>query len=88
MLIVVTCNSLSLQNGNITYNESRVPNEGPLDVYPVDTLASFMCDRGYNPVGPESIICQTSGNWDGQVPTCNQGTQNEKYGIDSHTSSS
>ena len=71
ILTVVTCDPLqSLQNGEITYNESMLTN----GEYPVDTLASFMCNRGYDLSESGSSICQTSGDWD-ETPTCNQGNE-------------
>ena len=68
ILIVVTCDPLqNLENGDINYNESLLTN----GEYPVDTLASFMCNRGYDLSGSDSGTCQTSGDWDQQTPTCN-----------------
>ena len=56
MITVVTCTQLSLDNGGVTYNESMVMT----DEYPVDTLASFSCERGYNLNGSDTSTCQTS----------------------------
>ena len=53
----------------ITYNDSLVPNEG----YPVYTMASFTCDHGYNLIGINTVICQTSRDWNQQPPNCDQG---------------
>ena len=66
-LFVVTCASLSLSNGGVSYNKSPVNGR-----YPVDTRASFSCTRGYSLSGSSSRTCQTSGNWNQGIPTCNQ----------------
>ena len=68
----VSCEPLqNLENGDVTYNETRLPN----GEYPVDTLATFMCDRAYENNGADSSTCQTTGDWDEQTPTCNQGDE-------------
>ena len=67
---VVICEALQLpENGDISYNESLVRNEG----YTVDTLASFTCNSGYNLNGSDSSICRNSGNWNQETPTCDRG---------------
>ena len=68
---VVTCTSLSLENGQISYNDSQVNNE-----YYVDTVANFTCNYGYSLSGSESSRCVTSGNWNNKTPTCNLSIKN------------
>ena len=65
---VVTCTSLTLTNGAVSYNSH------PASVarYPVDTVATFSCNHGYSLSGSTSGTCQTSGNWNQATPTCNQ----------------
>ena len=65
---VVTCMSLSLENGQISYNDTKVNNE-----YHVDTVATFTCNYGYSLSGSES------GNWNKETPTCNLSTKNHIY---------
>ena len=64
---IVTCPTLSLVNGEITYNASQ-GNEG----YPVDTRASFMCNLGYTLSGFSSSTCQISGHWNQASPICGE----------------
>ena len=40
--------------------------------YPVDTKASFSCNRGYALSKTTYRICQTYGRWNELSPTCNQ----------------
>ena len=68
---VVTFTSLSLENGQIIYNDSQVNNE-----YHVDTVATFTCNYGYSLSGSESSRCTTSGNWINEIPTCNLSIKN------------
>ena len=75
-VIAVTCRSLSLVNGGISYSELPVNGR-----YPVDTVASYTCDHGHSLIGSSSRTCQTSGNWNNQNPTCNQGYHNNAYFI-------
>ena len=67
-LNVVTCVVLSLQNGQISYNDSQATN----GEYPVDTVASFSCNYGHSRSGSNSRTCQIQGDWDQETPTCNQ----------------
>ena len=71
--IVVTCQALSLDNGAVSYNKNLVGNR-----YPVDTVASFSCNSGYDRDGCASTACLMSGQWAHQKPTCNKG---DKYHI-------
>ena len=73
-MFAVTCPSLSLSNGGISYNKSPVNGR-----YPVETVASLSCHHGYSISGSNSRTCQTSGNWDQQTVTCNQSNQNKLY---------
>ena len=68
---VVTCTSLSLENGQISYNDSQLNND-----YHVDTVATFTCNYGYTLSGSESSTCLTSGAWSQKTPNCTQ--SNEK----------
>ena len=63
------------ENGDISYNESLLRNEG----YPIDTLASFVCHYGYTLNGSDSSTCEDSGNWNQQTPTCEQGNEKNKF---------
>ena len=68
---VVTCPPLSLDNGQVAYNTPTL-NGG----YPVDTEASISCNQYHQREGPNSVICQNSGNWSPQMPTCNASKEN------------
>ena len=65
---VVTCETLNLENGNVSYNESLIPNKG----YHVGTMASFTCNSGYCLTGLELSICQSFGHWCWGPPICKQ----------------
>ena len=69
-ITVVTCPALNLSSGGITYHSSPVNGR-----YPVDTVASFTCNYGYNYSGKGSVECQTSGYWNIGIPgpSCTQG---------------
>ena len=73
LLFLVTCEPLSIENGQVIYNASGVAYEG-LDFYYVDTMASFSCNPGYSLCGSDSSICQASGGgtWNHQTPACIQ----------------
>ena len=73
-IFAVTCESLNLANGGISYSELPVNGR-----YPVDTVASYSCHHGYSLTGLSSRICQTSGNWNNQNPSCNQGNHSKMY---------
>ena len=69
-ILAVTCGSLSLSHGSVTYNQSSVAN----GKYPVHTKASFSCKYGYKHSGDETRRCQTSGSWTlKNTPRCTQG---------------
>ena len=70
-VFAVTCSSLNLENGGISYNQSPVNGR-----YPVDTMASFSCHHGYSLTGSSSTTCLISGNWNQQPPICNHGNRN------------
>ena len=65
--ISVTCPALTLTNGIVSYDVSA-ENER----YPAGATASFSCNYGYSMSGSTSRTCQTSGNWEQQLPTCSQ----------------
>ena len=67
-LTAVNCPALNLQNGQISYSTSAQTNGG----YFRDTIATFLCNRGYNQTGSQQSTCQTSGNWNQEPPTCTQ----------------
>ena len=80
IFIIVTCVTLNLENGQVKYNESVVPNKG----YPFGTMASFTCNCGYYLSGLESSTCQFYGHWCWGPPVCKQCKKNlsingEKY---------
>ena len=62
----MTCQALSLVNGQINYNEPAAINGD----YPVGTVASFTCTDNYYLSGSESITCQTSGDWNQETSAC------------------
>ena len=70
LLSLVTCETLTLENGNVTYNTSLVDNG-----YLATTTASFSCHVGYTVSGPLSRMCQESGDWTGTNPRCVQGDE-------------
>ena len=65
-LQIVTCEALSLVNGQIDYTESSLTN----GEYPVDTVATFTCDFRYFLSGSESVTCQISGEWNAKTSIC------------------
>ena len=65
------CESLSLSHGEVSYNRSPVNGK-----YQAQTVASFSCNYGYSRSGLESLTCQTSGNWNQEIPTCNKSNTN------------
>ena len=71
LIIAVTCVGVSLSNGAVNYNSSHVS----VARYPVNTVATFSCNRGYSRSGAGSRTCQTSGEWNQHTPTCNQGNE-------------
>ena len=66
----MTCPSLNLENGWIRYTSSLL-NGG----YPVYTEAFIYCNWLHNREGASSVICQNSGNWNPQAPTCNESNE-------------
>ena len=63
--VSVTCASLTLVNGDVSYSTSSIDRS-----YPVGTTASFTCGDGYRRYGSGSNFCQTTGEWTGELPTC------------------
>ena len=42
--------------------------------YPLETVASFSCNEGYNLSGPDDVTCELPGEWNrDQDPQCNLG---------------
>ena len=84
----VICPHLSLVDGKVTYNTSFLFTFGELPWtfvpgYRVNTSVSFSCDEYYRREGSSSAICQSSGNWSQQAPTCAASNKNENlYSID------
>ena len=68
---VVTCPVLSLENGEVEYDLSKV-----FEGYPVDTLASFVCNEGFMLSGSNVTTCPTSGVWNLQIPVCKESNEN------------
>ena len=73
--VAVTCVGITLGNGEVRYNSSEVS----VARYPVGTVATLECDRGYTlSVSTSRRTCQISasqisGTWNQHTPTCNQG---------------
>ena len=74
--IAVTCESLTIDNGQVNYNVSGVT-DGNSDYYYVNTMASFSCNPGYSLSGSDSSICLMSegGTWNEQMPECIEGDE-------------
>ena len=71
-ILTVTCGSLSISHGSISYNKSPVSH----GKYSVDTRATFSCNSGYKHSGDKTRTCQTSGKWSKKnTPRCTQGKQ-------------
>ena len=68
-ILVPSCEELNLENGEIDYSESLMPNGR----YPVTARANFTCNYGYNLNGSASSSCLDSLNWSEQIPICDQG---------------
>ena len=66
---LVACTRVRLDNGEVNYRGSIVT-FAFINKYHVDTVATFSCDDGYSLTGPSLSICQDSGTWDPQPPTC------------------
>ena len=47
--------------------------------YAPDTRAFFSCNDGYMRTGSLFITCQDSGNWDPEIPTCDEGIEQKHY---------
>jgi len=55
----ILCAHLELENGYISLNAVT---EGK--------IAAFVCQEGYNLKGKETLTCEQSGQWSGDVPKC------------------
>ena len=74
------CPHLSLENGRVEYNKPefhKFEKGEPVQGYTVNTMASFLCDTFYqiNLNGSSPVICQNTGNWSGQLPTCDSSNE-------------
>ena len=38
----------------------------------VNSVATFMCDEGFDLVGDRQRVCQLNGTWSNMVPVCNR----------------
>ena len=65
------CESVSLANGEVNYNQSPVSN----GIYPLNTIASFTCNNGYYLVGSKSSTCHAPNSWNNDIPTCSKGNK-------------
>ena len=70
-LHVVLCAGLSLQNGQVRYNQASMNGQ-----YPVGTTASFSCGSGYKLRGQNSRSCQATGTWTQTTPECERSKRN------------
>ena len=74
ILNAVTCEPLSLKNGQVTYNASEVT-EHSFEFYYAGAMATFSCQDGYHLSGSDTSICQASKTWSGQTPSCIEGNK-------------
>ena len=63
--VSVTCTSLTLINGDVSYSISAIDGR-----YPVGSTASFTCSDGYIRNGLDSSTCMITGEWMDELPTC------------------
>ena len=74
----VICGPTSIPNGYVKYNTSMLSEHHSYNRgYSVGTMASFFCRNSYRREGPSSAICQGSGMWSEQQPTCIQSNENK-----------
>ena len=59
LYFVVTCSALTLSNGAINYDEDPA-DDGH---YPVDTIATFICNDEYYLDGDLTATCESSALW-------------------------
>lgn len=63
----INCNSIDCgllrppENGNVNYPSGRTS---------YGSVAEFSCNLGFSLVGQQTVICQSSGSWNGNTPTC------------------
>ena len=68
--VVTACLPLSFSHGQVSYNPSLIQTIGRSYI---GTEAIFSCDSGYYlPNSAPPRVCQTSGNWNGENPTCSK----------------
>ena len=63
--VSVTCTSLTLINGDVSYSTSAVDGR-----YPVGSTVYFTCSDGYMRNGLDSSTCNITGEWMDELPTC------------------
>ena len=68
LYFVASCPALSLENGEVEYDPYPVSGE-----YPTGTFAVFRCNAEYMRSGRLVSICQDSGSWNPEIPTCVEG---------------
>lgn len=68
------------QNGRLTTG---------LDTYRFGDILGFACDFGYVLEGGPALLCTSSGDWNGTIPTCNRKLiRPNRSGLDVHSGSS
>ena len=73
-LAPVTCERLSLKNGQVNYNTSSTNGK-----YLIDAKASFTCFTGYFLSGSNSAICKMPGAWNQETSQCLEGKRKAYY---------
>ena len=58
----VSSGTFPISGGRVSYNGTT---EG--------AVATYQCDGGYSLSGHVERVCQSDGNWNGQVPQCTEG---------------
>ena len=71
MPLSASCGDPTPANGQSNVTKSPITS----GYYSVGTIASFLCDSGYELDGSVSSTCHTSGSWNPSPPTCTQGNQ-------------
>ena len=67
-IFAATCPALSLESGEVEYMPDPVNGE-----YPTGAYAVFRCNDEYMRTGTLVSICQDLGNWEPDIPTCDEG---------------
>ena len=58
----VSSGTFPISGGRVSYNGTT---EG--------AVATYQCDGGYSLSGNVERVCQSDGNWNGQIPQCTEG---------------